>query len=85
MAARPRPPLPADVVELVVRLARENPWWGYRRITGELLKLGHAISATAVRSVLRRRRDRLPVQGHNGGQVGRHGARTNATARWRAT
>jgi hypothetical protein len=43
-------------VELVVRLARENPSWGYQRITGELLKLGHGISATAVRSVLRRRR-----------------------------
>ena len=51
-----RPPLPADVVELVVRLARENPRWGYQRITGELLKLGREISATAVRSVLRRRR-----------------------------
>jgi hypothetical protein len=51
-----RPPLPDAVVELVVRLARENPRWGYQRITGELLKLGHAVSATAVRSVLRRRR-----------------------------
>lgn len=50
-----RPPLPADVVDLVVRLARETSRWGYRRITGELLKLGHESSATAVRSVLRRR------------------------------
>jgi putative transposase len=35
-------------------MARENPRWGYFRIRGELLKLGHTVSATAVRSVLRR-------------------------------
>jgi hypothetical protein len=51
-----RPPLPMDVVEVVVRLARENPRWGYQRIRGEPLKLGHAISATAIRTILRRHR-----------------------------
>jgi transposase InsO family protein len=35
-------------------MARENPRWGYFRIRGELLKLGFTISATAIRSVLRR-------------------------------
>jgi putative transposase len=48
-----RPPLPAETVDLVLRLARENPRWGYMRIVGELNKLGVAISATSVRSVLR--------------------------------
>jgi transposase InsO family protein len=49
-----RPPLPADVVALVLRLARENPRWGYQRIRGELLKLGCTVAATAIRTVLRR-------------------------------
>jgi putative transposase len=39
--------LDADVVELVLRLARENPRWGYLRIVGECRKLGVTVSATA--------------------------------------
>jgi hypothetical protein len=49
-----RPPLPAACRDLVLRLARENPCWGYQRLRGELLKLGHHVSATAIRSLLRR-------------------------------
>jgi putative transposase len=49
-----RPSLPDEHVELICRLARENPRWGYLRIVGELRKLGMAVSATAVRTVLRR-------------------------------
>jgi transposase len=45
-----------EVVALVLRLAQENPRWGYLRIVGECRKLGVAISATSVRNVLRRHR-----------------------------
>ena len=44
------------VVELVLRLARENPRWGYLRIVGECGKLDVAVSATSVRTILRRHR-----------------------------
>jgi putative transposase len=49
-----RPPLNSDVQQLIVRLARENPRWGYQRIKGELLRLGIHVSATAIRTTLRR-------------------------------
>ncbi len=49
-----RPPLPHETVELIVRLARENPRWGYLRIVGELRKLGIAVSKGSVANVLRR-------------------------------
>ena len=48
------PPISREVWELVLRLARENPSWGYLRIVGELRKLGVAISATSVRNILAR-------------------------------
>ena len=51
-----RPPLAAETVELIVRLARENPRWGYLRIVGEMRKLGVAVSKTSVATVLRRHR-----------------------------
>ena len=47
-----RPPIGCEVRELVVRLARENPSWGYLRIAGELRKLGVAVSASSVRNIL---------------------------------
>jgi putative transposase len=50
-----RPPLDDDVQQLIVRLAAENPRWGYQRIKGELLRLGIQVSATAIRETLRRR------------------------------
>ncbi len=47
-----RPPLEQRVRELVLRLARENPRWGYPRIAGELLKLGVTVSPSSVRRIL---------------------------------
>jgi hypothetical protein len=51
-----RPPVDRDVEALVVRLARENQAWGYRRIVGELLGLGFSVSASSVRAILIRHR-----------------------------
>src|SRR5262249_55692806 len=48
-----RPSVRRDVRELVVRLARENPRWGYQRIVGELKRLSIAVSPTTVRKILR--------------------------------
>jgi transposase InsO family protein len=47
-----RPPVECRVRELVLRLARENPRWGYPRIAGELLKLGVRVSPSTVRRLL---------------------------------
>jgi hypothetical protein len=41
--------------QLIVRLARENPRWGYQRSKGELQRLSVHVSATAIRTTLRRR------------------------------
>jgi transposase InsO family protein len=53
---RGRRGLDEDVVALVVRLAWENPRWGYMRIVGECRNLGVRVSATSVRRILRRHR-----------------------------
>jgi len=49
-----RPPIGPEVRHLILRMARENPRWGYIRIKGELLKLGITVSATTIANVLRR-------------------------------
>ena len=49
-----RPAVDLEVQELILRLGRENPRWGYMRIRGELLKLGVRVSATTIATVLNR-------------------------------
>jgi putative transposase len=47
-----RPPVPADLQALILRLATENPRWGYERIKGELAGIGFRVSASSIRRIL---------------------------------
>lgn len=49
-----RPRVAEEVEQLVIRMAEENPTWGYRRIQGALANLGHTIDKITVRNILRR-------------------------------
>jgi HTH-like domain len=50
-----RPAVGQEIRDLVLRLAGENPVWGYRRVHGELTRLGHQVSEATVRRILRAR------------------------------
>src|SRR2546430_12992277 len=64
-----RPAVAEEIRELVLRLARENPRWGYQRIVGELAGVGVRVSATTVAKILR--------------QAGVSPARARAQPSWR--
>ena len=48
-----RPPVSAEIATLIEQLATENASWGYQRIQGELLKLGHRVGTSTIRRVLK--------------------------------
>jgi Homeodomain-like domain len=64
-----RPPVSAEIATLIERLATENNDWGYKRIQGELLKLGHRVSASTIRRVLKA----LKIPRHPNGALTRPG------------
>src|SRR6266566_3181070 len=51
-----RPSLDPEIQKLILQMAKDNPRWGCVRVRGELLKLGHVVSATTIRKLLRRNR-----------------------------
>jgi putative transposase len=74
-----RPPIDAAIAALVVRMAAENPSWGYRRVQGELLKLGHRVGASTTRPILQRYRI-PPVPGRHSDTSWRQFLRTQAAS-----
>ena len=51
-----RPRISQEIRELALRLAQQNPAWGYRRVHGELSRLGYQVSDATIRRILRARR-----------------------------
>ena len=49
-----RPATNPEVLALLLRLAKENPTWGYGKLQGELLKLGHMLGRSTIKDILKR-------------------------------
>ena len=73
-----RPRIDEDFRQLILRLARENPRWGYMRIRGELLKLGQVVSATSIRNLMQKHG--IPTSPRRSGLSWREFLRVQATA-----
>src|SRR6266498_678023 len=56
-----------DLESLILRLAKENPRWGYGKIEGELIKLGFKVSRTTIQNILRRHN--IPPAPVRGGSI----------------
>jgi transposase len=78
-----RPPLDQQVQQLIVHLARENPHWGYQRIQGELQRLGVQVSATTIRTIMRRHG--LDPAPRRAATTWRHSCASRPPGSWRAT
>jgi putative transposase len=66
-----RPRLTKEIEDLIIRMAKENPHWGYGKIQRELLKLNTTVSESAVRDVLKRRHIQ-PTPTRNGSENWQH-------------
>ena len=79
-----RPATRQNISALVLRLARENPEWGYRRIHGELAGLGVQVAASTVWEILKKA-GIDPAPRAEPGQRGRSSCAPRLTQSWRAT
>jgi hypothetical protein len=85
-----RPPIDPELRALTTRLARENPFWGYRRVHGELTRLGYSLAPSTVWKIRRRsgrrstsnRRAHRPSAGSSSREPNRRG-RSVREGRWR--
>ena len=79
-----RPTTRRNIKALVLRLARENPEWGYRRIHGELAGLGVKVAASTVWEILKTMPASTPRRGRPG-QPGHNSCAPRLKRSWRAT